>query len=70
MIQLHLSTNIRNRLCSSYTNHNTLKRAEKWEKFYKDLDSPSQWNFDSVIQFSNQFIRKLNPKPMQKSDLV
>ncbi|EMO41188.1 hypothetical protein LEP1GSC186_3011 [Leptospira noguchii serovar Autumnalis str. ZUN142] len=66
MIQLHLSTNIRNRLCSSYTNHNTLKRAEKWEKFYKDLDSPSQWNFDSVIQFSNQFIRKIKSQTYAK----
>ncbi len=70
MIQLRLSTNTGNRLCSSYTNHNTLKRAEKWENFYKDSDSPSQWNFNSVSQFSNQFIRKIKSKPMQKSDLV
>ncbi|AAS69318.1 hypothetical protein GS518_03555 [Leptospira interrogans] len=41
MIQLHLSTNTGNRLCNSYTNHNTLKRAEEWENFYKNLDSPS-----------------------------
>ncbi|EMG10929.1 hypothetical protein LEP1GSC151_5227 [Leptospira interrogans serovar Grippotyphosa str. LT2186] len=34
MIQLHLSTNTGNRLCNSYTNHNTLKRAEKVGKLF------------------------------------
>lgn len=66
MIQLRLSTNTGNRLCSSYTNHNTLKRAEKWENFYKDSDSPSQWNFNSVSQFSNQFIRKIKSQTYAK----
>ncbi len=63
LIQLHLGYTDPNRkkIISSYTNHNSEKRALKWHSTYEDLGLPSDWNWKEVNTVSstlNRYIKK------------
>lgn len=62
LIQLYLGGIFREKLRESHTNHNTQKRATKWEQNYPELGDVNDWDFSAVTSLSrklNRFIRKV-----------
>jgi hypothetical protein len=61
LIQLYLEAPQKNKLASSYTNHNSQKRAEAWADTCPEMGSPDLWDFAKITSFSsrlNRFIKK------------
>lgn len=61
-IQLYLEAPMEGGLRPSHTNHNSKRRAERWEPTYPELPSAEMWDFAAVSRESgrlNRFIRKL-----------
>jgi hypothetical protein len=60
LVQLYLSAPRADRLDNSHTNHNSRRRAERWEPTYiGELGSPAAWDFSRITAFSSRLNRQI-----------
>jgi hypothetical protein len=66
LVQLYLAAPRSDRLENSHTNHNSRKRAERWESLQADEPGSAAWDFDRITAFSSRLNRQIRKRAVAK----